>query len=208
MRIELRRSYPAVHRGGGLSCGGSQNWFPDENFRNCGCGVIACADVLLYLTGRAELSQEAYLAYVNALRRYFPLIPGRGIDGLRLALGLNLCFRKNAVPVRARWCVSGARFFDRLETMLADDLPAVIAIGPNFPRIWGRETLPLYRKTEEGYVSPESTKAHFLTVLAMDDNWMEVSSWGRRLYLERRAYAGYMRRQGSLFTNLLSLKRI
>ena len=36
---------------------------------------------------------------------------------------------------------------------------------------------------------------------------MEVSSWGWRLYLERRAYADYMRRQGALLTNLLFLER-
>ena len=208
MRIELKRPYPAIRTGTTLSCGGNQGWFPDENFRRCGCGVIACADVLLYLSGQSELTREEYLRYVHSLRKYFPLIPRRGIDGVRLAVGLSICLRQRGVNVRAGWSASGVRFWRRLETMLSADLPAIIAIGPNFPRVWGNERLPLYRKTENGgFVESERTKGHFLTVIALDDEWMEVSSWGRRLYLRRGSYADYMRRQGALFTNLLYLEQ-
>lgn len=207
MRTELKRPYPAIRTGASLSCGGSQNWFPDENFRRCGCGVIACADVLLYLSGQTELTREDYFAHVAALRRYFPLIPRRGIDGVRLAVGFDLCARRLGVDARAGWSASGAKFWGRLETQLENDLPAIISIGPNFPRVWGDERLPLYRKTEAGYAEAGRTKGHFLTVIALDDEWMEVSSWGQRLYLERRAYADYMRRQGALLTNLLFLER-
>ena len=206
MRRELNRPYPAIRTGASLSCGGSQNWFPDENFRLCGCGVIACADVLLYLTGQTELSREEYFAHVAALRKYFPLIPRRGIDGVRLAVGFNLCARRLGVDVRAGWSASGAKFWARLEAQLQNDLPAIISIGPNFPRVWGDERLPLYRKTEAGYAEAGRTKGHFLTVIALDDEWMEASSWGRQLYLKRRSYADYMRRQGALFTNLLFLE--
>ena len=207
MRSELKRRYPAIRTGASLSCGGSQSWFPDENFQRCGCGVVACADALLYLTGRSELTREEYFAHVAALRRYFPLIPRRGIDGVRLAVGFNLCAKRCGVDVRAGWSASGTKFWGRLETQLENDLPAIISIGPNFPRVWGSERLPLYRKTEDGIAETGRTKGHFLTVLALDDDWMEVSSWGRRLYLERRAYADYMRRQGALLTNLLFLER-
>ena len=207
MRIELKRPYPAIRTGASLSCGGSQSWFPEENFRRCGCGVVACADALLYLTGRTELTREEYFAHVAALRRYFPLIPRRGIDGVRLAVGFNLCAKRCGVDVRAGWSASGAKFWNRLETQLKNDLPAIISIGPNFPHVWGDERLPLYRKTAEGYAEAGRTKGHFLTVIALDDEWLEVSSWGQRLYLERSSYADYMRRQGALLTNLLFLER-
>lgn len=207
MRTELKRAYPSIRSGGALSYGGSQNWFPDENFRACGCGVIACADTLLYLRGVSELPREAYLRYVASLRRLFPLIPRRGIDGIRLALGLNVCLRRNGLRLHARWCASGAKLWDRLAAMLADDLPVILAIGPNFPRLWGKERLPLYRKTEQGYVRASDTKGHFLTATALDDEWLRVSSWGQELYLERAAYERYMHRQGALFTNLLLLER-
>ena len=208
VRIELERPWPRVRTAEELSCGGNQNWFPDENFRRCGCGVIACADTLLYLTGREELPREEYIHYVNSIRKYFPLLPRRGIDGMRLAVGFNACLRQKGVRVRAGWSASGAKFWDRLAAQLARDLPAIVAIGPNFPRVWGAERLPLYRRTEDGgYVEAERTKGHFLTAIALDDAWMEVSSWGRRFWVERRAYADYMRRQGALFTNLLYLEK-
>lgn len=208
MRIELKRPWPGIRTGTQRSCGGSQNWFQDENFRRCGCGVIACADTLLYLTGQDGLPREEYICYVNSLRKYFPLLPGRGIDGVRLAAGFNACLRKSGLRVRAGWSASGTKFWDRLAELLSHDLPAIIAIGPNFPRIWGAERLPLYRRTEDGgYIEAERTKGHFLTVLALDDAWMEVSSWGRRFWIERSAYADYMHRQGALFTNLLYLRK-
>lgn len=206
MRSELKRPYPAVRTGASLSCGGSQNWFPEEGFRRCGCGVIACADVLLYLTGREELTREEYFAHVAALRKYFPLIPRRGIDGVRLAMGFNLCAKRLGVDVRAGWSVSG--FWRRLEAQLQNDLPAVISVGPSLPNLRGGAGLALYRKTAEGCEEAARTKAHFLTVIALDDEWMEVSSWGRRLYLERRAYGDYMRRHGALLSNLLYLKKL
>lgn len=209
MERELKRPYPRVWDGARLSYGGSQHWFAEETMRRCGCGVVACADALLYLTGRGELPMEEYRDYANHLRRYFPLIPRRGIDGVRLALGFNACLRGNGLPVRARWCASGERFWPRLSEMLDADLPAVVAIGPNFPRFWDAKTLTLYRETPEGGYAPDSaTKAHFVTVTGLDEAWMRVSSWGRRLYVGRAAYERYMReRSGALFTNLLYLKR-
>jgi len=207
VRTELKRPWPTVWTGSAFSCGGSQLWFPDKNFRYCGCGVIACADTLLYLRGAGELSMEEYLRYVNSLRRYFPLIPRLGIDGLRLSMGLNSHLRGSGLRFRAEWCMSGQRFWDRVERMLADDLPVIVSIGPSFPCVWSRERLPLYRKTENGYAEAARTKAHFLTVIALDETWMRVSSWGMEFYIERRAYGEYMRRKGALFTNLLFLKR-
>lgn len=202
-------AYPSVLSEQGGSYGGNQNWFPDANFRACGCGVIACADVLLYLSGRNELTREEYLRYVGSLRRWFPLIPRRGIDGMRLALGLNACFRRRGMPLHGHWSMSGAKFWSRLERMLTDNLPAIVAVGPNFPRVWGSERLPLFQKTGEGhYTESGRTKAHFLTVTGLDSEWMEVSSWGERLYIRRSSYEDYMRRHGSLFTNLLYMKRI
>ena len=207
---ELKRLYPRIQNGETSSCGGNQNWFADENFRRCGCGVIACADTLLYLRGKTALSREEYIDYVNSLRKYFPLIPRRGIDGVRLAIGMNLCLRRAALPLRAGWSASGRRFWDRLAAMLADDLPAILSVGPNFPRIWGAEGLPLCRRTEDGgYAGAGGVKAHFLTATGLDGERIRVSSWGQELYIERAAYERYMRGSSTaLLTNLVQLRRL
>ena len=207
---ELKRPYPRIHYGETSSCGGDQNWFPDANFRRCGCGVVACADTLLYLRGRTELSREEYIRYVNSLRKYFPLIPYRGIDGVRLAIGMNIAMRREGLPLRALWSASGRRFWDRLAAMLADDLPVILSVGPGFPRVWGVEGLALHRRTGDGgYVGAGRVKAHFLTATGLDDERIRVSSWGQELTIERAAYERYMRVSSTaLLTNLLQLRRL
>lgn len=207
---ELKRPYPRIQSGEAGSCGGNQGWFADENFRRCGCGVIACADTLLYLRGQTSLPREEYINYVNLLRKYFPLVPRRGIDGVRLAMGMNMCLRRAALPLRAGWSASGRRFWDRLAAMLADDLPAILSVGPNFPRVWGAEELGLCRRTEDGrYIGAGGVRAHFLTATGLDGEWMRVSSWGQELYIRRTAYGRYMREDSTaLLTNLLQLRRL
>ena len=207
---ELKRPYPCVQYGETGSCGGDQNWFADANFRRCGCGVIACADTLLYLRGRTALSREEYIDYVNSLRPYFPLIPYRGIDGMRLAMGMNLCLRREGLALRAGWSASGRLFWERLAAMLADNLPVVLSVGPNFPRVWGAEALALYRRAEDGgYVEAERVKAHFLTATGLDGERIRVSSWGKEFTIERAAYERYMRGSSTaLLTNLLQLRRL
>ena len=207
---ELKRPYPRVQYGEMSSCGGDQNWFPDANFRRCGCGVVACADTLLYLRGRTELPQEEYIRYVNSLRKYFPLIPYNGIDGVRLAIGMNMCLRRAELSLRALWSASGQRFWDRLEAMLADDLPVILSVGPNFPRVWGTEGLALCRGTEDGgYVGAGCVRAHFLTATGLDSERIRVSSWGQEFTIERAAYERYMRVSSTaLLTNLLQLRRL
>ncbi|MBO4915522.1 MAG: hypothetical protein J5449_09985 [Oscillospiraceae bacterium] len=208
MKLELAGSYPRVHIGDGTpSFGGSQNWFPGASFRACGCGVIACADTLLFLTGRRELTREEYLNYVNSIRRYFPLIPYRGIDGLRLAIGMNLCLLREGLPYTSRWSAASSLFWDRLAGQLERNIPAIVAIGPNFPIVWGKETLPLYRRTENSCFEATRTRGHFLTVTGLDDEWMRVSSWGQELYISRGDYERYRRENGTLLTSLLYITR-
>lgn len=45
----LNGEYISVLRNGVLSYGGSQRWLDSGALRQCGCGVIAALDLLLYL---------------------------------------------------------------------------------------------------------------------------------------------------------------
>ncbi len=205
---KLKREYVRVWAQGQASFGASQSWLPGRHARACGCGLIACADTLLYLTDRRTLQRTEYLEYVAALRRYFSPIPHFGIDGLRLAWGINRCLARSDLPLRARWCASGTRFWQRVEEMLSRDCPAVIAIGQNFPRFWQKKELTLYRLTPRGeYVADCRVQGHYVTVTALDERYAEVSTWGRRLYVDRREFEEYVKRHSSwLFCNVLYLQ--
>jgi len=206
MEFSLSRPYLCV-RDRGASYGGSQMWFPSRNFQRCGCGVIACADMLLYLTGRTELTWQEYRDYVNQTERALPLLPGLGIDGLRLALGMNVCLHRAGIAKRARWCASGERFWRRAEELLRADVPVLLSVGPNLPRFWRRGELTFYRRLPNGTYAPANhTSAHFVVATGLDGEWMRISSWGEEYYVNRWEYDRYAReRSCALFTNLLYL---
>lgn len=218
--MELRNPYPTVEAGGTRSFGGDQRQSRDRVMRRCGCGVIAAADLLLYLSrfhpdcaiplpdtaGEEPLTQERYDALTQWLRRrYFPLLYPVGIHGPTLALGLNRLFRQNGIPYTARWGVPRAVLFETMDEMLRQDLPVIFSVGPNFPRVWKRERLAM-RRTDTG--GEAGVRAHYMVVTAMDEKSLTVSSWGRQYTISRAAYLRYIRCSSSaLVSNLLWLRK-
>ena len=47
--LTLRRPYPTVERGEETAWGGCQGWLREAGLQKCGCGLVAAADLLLYL---------------------------------------------------------------------------------------------------------------------------------------------------------------
>ena len=153
--MKLRHSYPAVAGAKGVTFGGDQRASTDAVMRRCGCGIVAAADLLLYLHRhhpdcflpplrnapmQRPLAQAEYDRLLGHLRaRYFPIVYPFGTNGAALAHGLNRIYRRCGVPYRARWGVSADRFWKTMEQMLEDDLPVILAVGMNFPKVWAKE---------------------------------------------------------------------
>ena len=101
---ELKRSYPQVNNGGSVSYGGSQMLSERETIRKCACGPVAALDLLLYLSGESSdtpISLDRYNEELERfIRRYFPLLPPSGINGITLVAGLNILFIKRKLPYR------------------------------------------------------------------------------------------------------------
>ncbi len=220
--MELKHPYPGVITEEGASFGGDQKRSESAVMRRCGCGVIAAADLLLYLHRWHEgcgipalegipqdliLRQEEYEKLTRRLReKYFPLIDPLGINGLTLMLGINRIFRRWKIPYTARWGVPWAIFWETMEEMLRQDLPVILAVGPNFPNLWAREKVSLLRHTECG-VQRAAARAHYVVVTALNERSMTVSSWGKAYEIERAAYNRYVRGSSSpLVSNLLWLR--
>lgn len=217
--MELKHPYPTVMTARGVRYGGDQRLSGDAVLRCCGCGVIAATDLLRYLsrwhddcripalTAMEEgdaLTQEQYDELTRRLRRYFPLLYPTGINGLGLALGLNRVFRRRNIPYTARWGVPRAVLFERIEAQLRQDLPVILAVGPNFPCLWRREKLTMRRCDTGGETG---VRAHFMAVTALDETHLTVSSWGGRYRIRRSDLSLYLRRHSSaLVTNLLWLQ--
>lgn len=204
--LGLAHEYISTEQNGLRSYGGSQSAHPDATMRACGCGVIAGLDVILYLSRHSDgacpfaagedgqiIPLSVYNSFASRLRRGFlPLIPGRGINGLMLTGGLELFFLRFRMPYSIRWGARSGSLFENIERMLASDIPVILAIGPNFPLFWQKNTLPFYRKNpEEILVKSCSARAHYVAVTGMDDEWLHISSWGREYYISRGEYMAY-----------------
>ena len=211
--LGLQRDYVRVNCSGRISYGGSQMWSPNKTVRMCGCGPVAVLDTLLYLRHQQgeAISQEAYNKELERLsRRYMPLVPPFGANGLLLAAGMNMLLREYKLPYRAFWAVSGRKFWTRMEELLRQDLPVIFSVGPNFPALWQKHRLTFYGKLPDGsYVPQCSAKSHYITATGMDEDWLRISSWGREYYIKRSEYDEYVRKYStSIVSNILMLRRI
>lgn len=222
--LELQHPYISVDVHGKLSYGGGQQFSPDPMVRRCGCGIIAATDLLLYLSKwRARGAVDffdglldgpipfpAYTACISRMnRRYFPMIPYSGINGLMLMAGMQRFFREQQMPYSARWCFSPGKLWTRTEDMLRRDIPVIMSVGPNFPKIWGNRRVRFYvRSVEGGFIPAAAARQHYFTVTGMDADWLQISSWGRLYYLNRREFADYIRHDSLDFvSNVLLVKQ-
>ncbi len=213
----------SVRKDGKGSFGGNQRLFSNATMRGYGCGVVGGADLLYYLaltrpdyctpyTGRPEsneLSFEQYERMCSRLRSSFmPVIPHFGKTGPALAAGLNAYFSRYNIPCKARWCMGHEKLFERIGEMLQNDLPVIFSVGANFPLFWGKHRVRLYTRSPEGHMrATAATRAHFMTVTAMDEDFLEVSSWGGKYYISRREYLSYVKTHGtSITSNIMYLK--
>ena len=223
--ISLQHPCISLALSSGTSFGGGQQFSNDPMIRRCGCGVVAAADLLLYLSRWHSHGAVDYFAGLledkpvplpvydrciqNLSRGYFPMIPYAGINGVMLMAGMELFFRRHGMPYTARWCILQDKLWDRIKAMLHADLPVIMSVGPNFPLIWGDRRVRFYVQSPDGQYRPVSgARAHYFTVTGLDDDWLCISSWGRRYYLSRRDFTDYVRRHStSIASNILYIER-
>lgn len=222
---ELKHPYLCISRSG-LSYRGSQTWCVSKTVHRSGCGLIAGTDLLLYLhrnhpacsspltcacEGEEPLSFAQYHRLVQEIRKkYLPVIPHFGMNGWMLTGGLNRYFRNHHIPLRARWGVWGSELWEAVEELLERDIPVILAVGPNFPRIWGRDKLRFYVRRPDGtYCSTCAVKAHFVTITGMDRRWLQIASWGKRYCIDREEFVRYVKKHSCyLFSNIAYIKEL
>lgn len=206
----LREPFLRVQGKEGESYGGNQAWFPYKFLKNSGCGVISATDLFLHMEGREKISEQQYLQFAKKIwLQYLPVLPGFGMNGLTLMAGINRYFYKKGLPYQAFWAVSGKKMLARIDCMLSENLPVILAVGPNFPNVFGKRKLMFYIKSAEGkYVPSIKTKAHFLTVTGRDGIYLEISSWGKQYYIDIREYREYVKRYSSpLVSNIICIRK-
>ncbi len=212
--IRLKRDLIQVIDDAQISYGGNQNFWKDNTMRGYGCGVIAVANLLVYknlvpnleTTGKS-ISKTDYMNICELLKkRYLPIIPYFGINGIELSIGVNAYFVTHGIDLAASWYVPSKRLFTEIAKMLEDDLPVIISAGPDFPRVWKRDRLNLYDANSE---KASSCRAHYMTVTAMDDKTLTVSSWGRKYYIDKSEFSEYVKSSSNAYlSSILKIRKI
>lgn len=194
----------------GTLYGGRQQNCKQKHMQGYGCGAIGCANVIFYdahkVSGKLDISEAEYLEKVDYLRkRFLFVIPRFGMNGIFMAIGLNAYYLTHGVNKRAWWGCRHKNVYKHIERMLENDEPVVLSIGPNFPNlIFGKKTVKLYTFSNGKYTHATSTKAHYVTVTGIDDEWMQVSSWGYKYYVNRKEYTEYVKKHSNgLFSSIM-----
>ena len=206
----LKSPFHQVETLQGMAYGGNQTWFNYKFLKNAGCGIISGTDLLLHLKGRSQISRLEYMDVAKSLwKKYLPVIPGFGMNGLTLMIGLNRYFRNYRMPYFACWMISGKKMCSRIEKMLSADIPVILSIGPNFPLVWRKEKLNLYIQNKMGtFVQASKIKAHFVTVTGIDKDMLRISSWGKEYYIFIQEYEKYVKENSSsLVSNIIYVKK-
>ena len=224
--LQIRHDYISVGYAGTPSYGGSQMRASSKAMREVGCGAVAALDLLIYLNRwhakqpcgffrqAAEdgvIDADEYNELLQRLsRRFFPIIPKFGINGLMLAGGINAFCIRYALPFRATWGLGSRHIFEQIESMLRQDIPVILAVGPNFPLFWQKNDLTFYARTRAGVLGPVcGIHAHYVTVTGIDEQRLHISSWGREYYIEREEYLSYIRKHsGSIVSNIVRIRQL
>ena len=220
----LLHDYVAVNKNNISSYGGNQLWSENATLRQCGCGVIAAADLLLYLSANnieyskgpakklastSPVPHCQYEQFTSMLKsKYLPLLPPFGMNGLSLAVGLNLYFLRWGIPLSARWGTTHKNLWERMEEMLDQDIPVIFAVGPNFPLVWKNNRLNFYSKNSDSYFKTNSAKAHFITLTGIDGDWLIISSWGKQFYISKEEFLSYSKMHSlDILSNMLYIRK-
>ena len=207
----MESGYITVRQNNNEYYGGDQNLFPEKKLKGFGCGLIAASDVCIYLMDCPNtFDWDRYYNFVKSIEKYFFYLPFFGMTGFALSFGINRVFRKFRLPYRGRWKILPLNETSRekMAEMVSRGFPVIISIGPNFPNVFGKKRLTLYRKDGRGSFIPcGSVGGHYVVVTEFPETGrMKVSSWGRTYYLDWEEYRNYARKKSMpLFTNYLEI---
>ncbi|MDF2941606.1 MAG: hypothetical protein K0S01_464 [Herbinix sp.] len=249
--IELSNpDYVPVVKDADTFYGGSQMWFPEKHWyskdyilHNYGCGTIATADMFLYLAlqnkdlktpitelalqGEPKVNYSNYDPYVRTIHdNYTKTRHIIAVLGPAIASAINSYSSSYGLHYHAswKWSLTYYDMYELIEEMLHKDIPVILSIGPNTPKLWGKKGIPFYERREIDYQenadqNPEVGKpyyykmvkqnvnGHYVTVTGLIKDvvteriMLRISSWGKQYYINYEEYRDYIENNSGTFTS-------
>lgn len=129
-----------VGENGTVYYGGDQGWFAEEDIllKKYGCGIIATVNLLLYMSGRTNLTQEEYMQEVRefleddwSARK--ELENEEGYYSISMMLYTNQYFKHHEMGYTTMWELTQADMLNNIQEMLSNNLPVILDIGEGVP---------------------------------------------------------------------------
>lgn len=249
-----RPEYVPILKDNDIYYGGSQMWFSKQNrhnmdyiLHNYGCGTVAIADLLLYLALQNKAYQTSvtasvlnenhviqftdYMSYLRFIHtEYTKTLRYLAVLGPVAAHAINTYSKDYGLDLRAswKWRLNYYEMYDLIEKILGKDIPVILSIGPNTPKLWGKMGIPFYNLKEIDYqelsesstdelvtsskpyyypIAQQNINSHYVTVTALIKDqvteriMLRISSWGTEYYINYEEYWDYVDNIGGTFTS-------
>ncbi len=220
------KDYIRVRNMNMVSYGGNQSWCKSKKLQNHGCGVVALADISIYLAEQnPNMMTEAirriskpnglynkndYLDYVKFFyNRFVIFFLFRGMTGFGMKFAMNRYFLLNDIGLKAKWkmFLSDEAMLKDINHLIRKNKPVVLSIGPNIPKIWEKKGITFY-VNKDGRMR-ESLKhnvhSHYVVVTGITEihgqDYLLVSSWGKQYYINYEEYRDYVKNSGGRITS-------
>ena len=91
--------------------------------------------------------------------------------------------------------------------LIRKNKPVILSIGPNSPNVWGKEGVKFYLNKDGKMVQSvkNNVKSHYVVVTGVETigrvEYLVVSSWGKKYYINYKEYREYIKKHGSSLTS-------
>ena len=222
----LNKDYIKIKNMNIVSYGGNQTWLERKHLSNYGCGIVAMADLSIYLAEQNPnmmtdairkiskpkgcYNKNDYLAYVELFyKRYVHFTMPTGITGLGIQNVMNVYFMLHDIGLKAKWKMmqSDEAMMKDIRHLIRKNKPVILAIGPNRYNPFGKKGIKLYVE-KDGMLKTsirENVHSHYVTVTGVRTlkgrDYLVVSSWGKKYYIDYKEYRDYVNNVGDKFTS-------
>lgn len=157
------RDYVKIKNMNLISYGGNQNWSKSKKMQKVGCGVIAMADLTMYLAEqnpnmmtdairkinkpKGLYNKHDYLEYVKFFYvHYVILMMHKGMLGIALKHTMNRYFMLNDIGLKAKWKMmqSDDAMIKDIKHLIRKNKPVILSIGPNRYNPFGKKGISMY----------------------------------------------------------------
>lgn len=227
--IEIgRKDYVPIREGSEVKYGGVQNWWEniDSVFLENGCGIIAGADVLLYVKRRKQnqyniIEKDEYMKFVDGVRgRYINFIPFiNEMTAVNISYGINKYCREHSLGMKAVSypCAFARSNRGKLKQMIRQQIsngnPVIVSAGRKFPGSVAKDNqAKMYERDSNSLISftlLEQRKMynHYVAITGVlidrQNNQLryQVSSWGEQYFIDYGEICNYMDHYGTDWTS-------